>query len=138
MRCAACGAEMMVLTKVVRDAVPDVEHHTFICSACYTTERRVVFTRHGREDDSEPVLALPTVRASKAQEKHSAAPGLFSRVVARIRGHYGIGDAVLGLRRRDALGSGNQGYYDARAWLRASYVAVLGLLDCRAADDVQS
>jgi hypothetical protein len=45
---------------------------------------------------------------------------------------------VLGLRRRDALGSGNQGYYDARVWLRASYVAVLGLLDSRAADDVHS
>ena len=90
MSCKACGAELMVLTNVVRDAVPGIERHTFICSACHTTERRVVFTRHGREDDSERVPiheAPPTVPASKAQEKHSAAPGLFSRVVARIRGH---------------------------------------------------
>jgi hypothetical protein len=50
----------------------------------------VVFTRHGREDDGEPVPvheAPPTVPASKAEETHSAGPGLFSRVVARIRGH---------------------------------------------------
>ena len=90
MRCKVCGAELMVLTNVVRDAVPGVEHHTFICSACHTTEHRVVFTRQGREDDGEPVPiheAPPTVPASKAQEKYSAAPGLFSRVVARIRGH---------------------------------------------------
>jgi hypothetical protein len=89
MRCTACGAELMILTNVAPDAVPGVEHHTFICSVCHITERRVVFTRHGREDDSEPVPmheAPPTVPASKAQEEHSAAPGVFSRVVARIRG----------------------------------------------------
>src|SRR6516165_11517088 len=50
----------------------------------------------------------------------------------------GVSNAVFGLRRRDALGSGNQGHHDARIWLRAPYVAVLGLLDYRAADDVQS
>jgi hypothetical protein len=91
MICKACGvAESMVLTNVVRDAVPGVEHHTFICSACHTTEDRAVFTRHGREDDSEPVAihGLPsTLPASKAQDKHDTTPGLFSRVVARIYGH---------------------------------------------------
>jgi hypothetical protein len=90
MRCTACSAEMMVLTNVVRDAVPGVEHHTFICSACHTTERRVVFTRHGREDDSEPIPvheAPPTARASKDQDEVSAVPGLFSLVVAMVRGH---------------------------------------------------
>jgi hypothetical protein len=90
MRCTACTAEMMVLTNVVRDAVPGVEHHTFICSACHTTECRVVFTRHGREDDSEPMPvheAPPSVRASKAPEEPGAVPGLFGRVVAMIRGH---------------------------------------------------
>jgi hypothetical protein len=90
MHCKACGAELMVLTNVVRDSVPGVEHHTFICSACHITERRVVFTRHGREDDSEPVPvheAPPTVPVSKAHEELSSAPGLFSRVFARIRGH---------------------------------------------------
>jgi hypothetical protein len=89
MHCKACGAELMVLTNVVRDSVPGVEHHTFICSACHITQRRVVFTRHGREDDSEPVPvheAPPTVPASKVPEEQSAALGFFSRVVARMRG----------------------------------------------------
>jgi hypothetical protein len=89
MRCTACGAELS-LTSVVQDAVPGVEHHTFICSDCHVTEYRAVFTRHGREDDTEPVpvhAAPPTVPASKPQEEHSAAPGLFGRVLARIRGH---------------------------------------------------
>jgi hypothetical protein len=89
MHCKACGAELMVLTNVVRDTVPGVEHHTFICSACHVTERRVVFTRHGREDDSAltPVdMPLRTAPPSTVQEEHYA-PGLFSRVLARIRGH---------------------------------------------------
>jgi hypothetical protein len=57
MRCRACGAEM-ILTTVVQDdtmGVPGLEHHTFICSKCCVTELRVVLTRHGREDDSEPM-----------------------------------------------------------------------------------
>jgi hypothetical protein len=31
------------------------QHHTYICSACHLAAHRVVFTRHGREDDSKPV-----------------------------------------------------------------------------------
>jgi hypothetical protein len=82
MRCTACGAELMIVTNVARNAVPGVEHHTFICSECHITERRVVFTQHGREDDTEPVPmheAPPTVALSKAQAEYGAAPGLFSR-----------------------------------------------------------
>jgi hypothetical protein len=45
---------------------------------------------------------------------------------------------VFGVRRREALGSGGQVHEDARVWLRASYVAVLGLLDYGAADDIHS
>jgi hypothetical protein len=89
MRCTACGVEL-ILTNVVQDGVPGVEHHTFICSDCHVTERRVVLTRHGREDDTEPVrihAAPPTVPASKVQDEHIAAPGLVGRVLARIRGH---------------------------------------------------
>jgi len=90
MRCTACGAEV-ILTNVVPDdtMVRGFEHHTFICLACHVAAHRVVFTRHGREDDSEPVPvheAPPTVPASKAAEEQSAAPGFFSRVVARMRG----------------------------------------------------
>jgi hypothetical protein len=89
MRCTACGAEL-ILTSVVRDdAVPGAEHHTFICSECHVTERRVVLMRHGREDDSEPMpihVAPPIVPESTVQDAHIAPPGLFGRVVARIRG----------------------------------------------------
>jgi hypothetical protein len=92
MRCTACGAEL-VLTQVVpgdTNAVRGFEHHTFICSACHVTEHRMLFMRHGREDDSEPVPiheAPPIVPASKAQEQHAGASGLLSRVTAWMRGH---------------------------------------------------
>ena len=90
MRCTACGAEL-VLTQVVPDATNrGFEHQTFVCSACHVTEHRMLFMRHGREDESEPMPideARPTVPASKAQEQHAAAPGLLSRVIARMRGH---------------------------------------------------
>jgi hypothetical protein len=57
--CTACDAEL-ILTNVVPEntvAVRGFEHHTFICSGCHSTVRRVVFTRHGREE--ELVLADP-------------------------------------------------------------------------------
>ena len=92
MRCTSCGADLL-LTQVVPDATTGVrgfEHHTFICSACHVTEHRVLFMRHGREDDSEPMPiheALPTVPTSKAQQQHTGASGLVSRVIARMRRH---------------------------------------------------
>ena len=70
MRCAACDAEL-ILTNVVPEntlAVRGFEHHTFICSGCHITVRRVVFTRHGREEDPR----LP--------------PNLFDHVMARYAG----------------------------------------------------
>jgi hypothetical protein len=92
MRCTACGGEL-ILTNVVPDdtaAVRGVEQHTFVCSACHVTERRVVFTKHGREDDTQsmPMQAARRIkRASTEQDEHVAAPGLLSRLMARIRGH---------------------------------------------------
>jgi hypothetical protein len=89
MRCTACVAEL-ILMNVVPDAtmLRDFEHHSLFCSACRLAALRV-FSRHGREDDSEPVPihdAPPTVPASTVQSQITA-PGLFSRAVARIRGH---------------------------------------------------
>jgi hypothetical protein len=52
------------------------------------TETRVVFTKHGREDD-HPAHARGSAtlkRASTGQDEHVAAPGLLSRVVALLRG----------------------------------------------------
>jgi hypothetical protein len=93
MRCTVCGAAM-VLMKVVPDdamAVHGFEHHTFMCSACRDVEQRLVFTKHGREADAEamPVHAAPPiVPALPVQNERiaSSAPGLFRRVVAKIRG----------------------------------------------------
>jgi hypothetical protein len=94
MRCLACGAEMILMNVVPDDtmAVHGFEHHTFMCSQCRDVERRLVFTRHGREGDSEtqpiPVQsAPPIVPQSPAQDEHVALPGLLRRVVARMRGH---------------------------------------------------
>ena len=91
MRCMACDAEM-VLMKVVQDdtiPVPGFEHHTFMCPACNDIEQRLVFTRHGRESDAEPVpvhAAPPTVPVAAAQDERIAAPGLFRRVLAKLVG----------------------------------------------------
>ena len=92
LRCPACGAEL-ILTGVVPDDTARLrgcEHHTFICSACYITERRVVFTRHGREDDSVPVLPEAVRRMSlplSNQAEQFVSAGLLGRVVSRLRGH---------------------------------------------------
>jgi hypothetical protein len=92
MSCTACGAEL-ILTNVVPDdtvARRGVEHHTFVCSGCHVTERRLVCIRHGREDDSRPMpeAAAPSiVPALAAQKNDAAAAGLFGRVLAKLRGH---------------------------------------------------
>jgi hypothetical protein len=91
MRCTTCGAEV-ILTNVVADptTVRGLECHTFMCLACQAAEHRVVFMRHGREDDSEsmPIHEAPPTVPAKTREDQSAAPRLISRVIARIRGHY--------------------------------------------------
>jgi hypothetical protein len=62
MRCMACGGAHIVLMKVVRDdamAVLGFERHTFRCSACQETDRRLVFIKHSRKIDAEPLPAHP-------------------------------------------------------------------------------
>jgi hypothetical protein len=92
MRCMACGAEMILMNVVQDDtmAVPGFEHHAFACSECHDVERRLVFTKGGREGDAQPMPlqgAPPIVPASRVQNEHIAASGLLSRVLAKIRGH---------------------------------------------------
>jgi hypothetical protein len=87
----------MVLIGVVPDqTMACFEHHTFLCSECRDTERRLVFVKNGREvevapsDYAENVLidiAPPTVPASAEEEHGLAALGPFSRVLERIRGY---------------------------------------------------
>jgi hypothetical protein len=90
MRCAACGGEL-ILTSVVPDetvAVHGVEHHTFVCSECHVTERRVVFIKDGREANSPPMPmhAAQRIKRAPVEEEHFAAPGLLGRTMARLRG----------------------------------------------------
>jgi hypothetical protein len=87
MRCTACSGEL-ILANVVKDEVPNVEHHDFICSQCHATERRVVFVRHGREDEGAPMRPpKPRTPALSELAEHRGAPGFFGRLMARIRGH---------------------------------------------------
>jgi hypothetical protein len=91
MRCMSCGTDM-TLMKVVQEetiTVPGFEHHTFMCSLCGDVERRLIFTKHGRESDTVPETvhsAPPIVPTSTVQDERFAAPGLLKRVVAKIRG----------------------------------------------------
>jgi hypothetical protein len=100
MRCLACGANM-ILVNVVRDdtmAVAGFEHHTFMCSECHDVERRLAFNKPGVQESPAPVeitppispplapiSAPPLVPQAPASER-SAVAGLFTRVLARLRG----------------------------------------------------
>ena len=56
MRCMACGGGM-ILVNVAQDdtmGISGFEHHTFTCSECQDIERRLVFTKHGREAGLSP------------------------------------------------------------------------------------
>jgi hypothetical protein len=89
MRCKACGAELILCKVTPNDMVRGLEHHTLICWACHVTEHQLLLMRHGREDDTEPVArACPprTALGSRVQAEQIAAPGLFSRMIAKMRG----------------------------------------------------
>jgi hypothetical protein len=76
MRCLACGAQM-ILMNVVEDStmtVPGFEHHTFICSECHDTERRLVFARHGHEGDAAPTLEQTEPRDTEPVPELAALP----------------------------------------------------------------
>jgi hypothetical protein len=81
MRCMACGSEMILMNAVPDDTleVPGFEHHTFTCSECQDTERRLLFTKH-REGDTEPTVqaAPPIAPASTVQDEH-VAPSVFTK-----------------------------------------------------------
>jgi hypothetical protein len=111
MRCMACGSEMVLMNVVQDDTmpVPGFEHHTFMCSECHDVERRLIFTKHGREGDIElvPEHAAPSIAGEQGDNDQpvpllDAAPsiaptpvvvderavglGLLRRVVAKVRG----------------------------------------------------
>jgi hypothetical protein len=79
----------MILMKVAQVGLLGFERHTFTCSECRDDKWDLVFIRHGRESDAEPLPvhpALPIVPASAVLDERIAAPGLFRRVLAKMRG----------------------------------------------------
>jgi hypothetical protein len=111
MRCLACGSDMVMVKAVPDDtmAVAGFEHHTFMCSSCGDTERRLVFSRHDEASEAEAVpiyaapliapagVVLPAVVLQDSERAAASAPGLLRRVLAKLRGG---GEAPL--RRRAA------------------------------------
>jgi hypothetical protein len=107
MRCLLCNAEMILIEVVEDDTmlVPGFEHHTLMCSECHDVERRFVFTKHSRESKPAPVQAASPIAceqsnnepiplnmapsiapSSTVQDKRVVTPGLFRRVIAKVRG----------------------------------------------------
>ena len=87
MRCKVCDAEM-ILMKVAQVGLLGFERHTFTCSKCHDDKWDLVFIRHGRESDAEPLpvhQAPPIVPASAVPDERIVAPGLFRRVLAKVR-----------------------------------------------------
>ena len=67
-------------------AVLGFECYTFRCSACHETDRCLVFIKHGRETDDEPLPVHPSppvVPATTVQDGPIAALGLFRRLLEK-------------------------------------------------------
>jgi hypothetical protein len=91
MRCKACDAEMILMkvAKIDPTGLLGFERHNFTCSECRDIKWDMVFIRRGREADPEPLpvhRAPPIVPASVVQDERNAARGLFTRVLAKMRG----------------------------------------------------
>jgi hypothetical protein len=77
---------------VVRDdtmALLGFEHHAFRCSKCRDKDRRLVFIKHGRQDDAEPMplpTAPPIAPSSPVQDEQVATTGPFRGVIGKLRG----------------------------------------------------
>ena len=91
MRCLACGAEMS-LEQVAGDdtmTAPGFAHHTFMCSVCGDTERRLLFTRDVPSSHANPVTlhTAPSISPASAVGNDGAQThGVMRRVFAKLRG----------------------------------------------------
>src|SRR6516165_4765529 len=69
MLCLDCGAEMR-LVQVTEDTtmfVSGYEHHTWQCTGCSTTERRMIFTREKTPTPSVTIDPTHVMRAKPVQ-----------------------------------------------------------------------
>jgi len=89
MRCMACGAEMMLMNVVLDPTlgVRGFERHTFVCPGCCDIAGRLVFTKHGRESETDPMPAheAPSIAPPSAVNEPVEAHGLFRRALAKLR-----------------------------------------------------
>ena len=101
----------MLLMQTVQDetmAVPGFEHHTFMCSSCHDVEHRLAFAKPTEQPspvavpvDAVPVHVMsaqvasagaaplhvaPSISPTARVHEHASAPGMFRRVLSKLRG----------------------------------------------------
>jgi hypothetical protein len=96
MRCLACGADMILMHVVPDETMPvaGFEHHTFMCSECYDTERRLFFAKPSEPVDPGPIelpppIELPSAPPIVPTAVESGPPPVsrfLKRMLARLRG----------------------------------------------------
>ena len=84
---------MILVSTVIDDtmAVAGFEHHTFMCSSCGDSERRLVFSRHVEGTEAERPVSIHEVSsiapATVLQDaERTTAPGLLRWMFAKLRG----------------------------------------------------
>jgi hypothetical protein len=80
----------MALMNVTEDETMSVSgfaHHTYMCSVCSDIERRLVFNKHPKEQDTVPtplVTAPPISPVSSTQNQGTAAQTILGRMLAKM------------------------------------------------------
>jgi hypothetical protein len=98
MQCAACGAKMLLIGVVLADiaTMPGFERHTFKCSSCPQTARRLAICRAKMAlvEPLPPIAAsqtpasnLRTVPPATSSSQPNAAEKLHSTQARRTEGH---------------------------------------------------
>ena len=100
----------MLLMQTVQDEtmpVPGFERHTFMCSSCHDVEHRLVFAKPSEQPGpgaapvdavpvhvmsaqaasaGAPLHAAPPISPTERAHEHASAPGMFRRVLSKLRG----------------------------------------------------
>jgi hypothetical protein len=91
MRCMACGADMVLMSVAPDDTKPVVgfEHRTFMCAECHEVERRLTFAKPDEKVSAEAMMSPHTSPSTaptlSVQARSDTTPGLFKRMIARLR-----------------------------------------------------
>ena len=101
----------MLLMQSVQDEtmpVPGFERHTFMCSSCHDVEHRLVFAKPSEQPNpgaaqvdavpmhvmsaqaasagDAPLHVAPPISPTAREHEHAPAPGMFRRVLSKLRG----------------------------------------------------